>query len=54
MSDTTPDLSRGMYVLRLELLYMLPSNATGNVGDAAASNSVLTSDDVVEVSDRST
>ena len=38
----------------MDLLDIPPSNATGNVGDAAASNSEFTSDDVVEVSDCST
>ena len=38
----------------MDLLDFSPRDATGNVGDAAASNSEFTSDDVVEVSNGST
>ena len=49
MGDTTPDLSESN-----KLIHILPSNATGNVGNAAASNTELLTDDVIEVSDGST
>ena len=46
MGDTTPDLSEFN-----KLIHISPCNATGNVGDAAASNTELLTDDVIEVGD---
>ena len=51
MSDITPLWGEDISKICSVLLNASPCNATGNVGDAAASNTKLTSDDVVEVSD---